>query len=272
MSDHDLDVLDRPLREAFERAHTDTRWAGRAWPDPVPRVRAGVRVSRVRTTALAGAAVIVLAGVGGVLVTKAAQPAVDSLRAPIATQGGGSGLDWLLTPEQYDAYSAAHPSPSAGPQKAPSPAPIDADARRLEADVTAAVGSADPVRLDPADGGDVGHAVLWLHVDGTPLAVERYRLRYPLVAGDQAETTAGAARPGGAESFTAPQEWPDGTAYTVATGTVMGYAFGADERWSGPVVWTVTPDGWLTSWTAPVPAQQLLAWAHAAEEHDAAGS
>ena len=267
MTDHDLDVLDRPLRDAFERAHGDTRWAGNAWTDPLPRLRAGARAQRMRIATIAAVATVAVAG-GGVAALHAWQPKPD--RLTVASPGSGSGLDWLLTPAQYDAYAATHPSPSAGPSQVPSPVPIDADARQLQSDVTAAVGDATTLRLDAADGGAQGHVVMWLHVGSTPVAVERYQLRYPLVAGDTAQPTAGPENGGGApESFTAPKQWADGTAYTVASGDAMGYAFGRDEQWSGPVVWTVTPDGWLTSWTAPVSADRLLGWAQTADEHHA---
>jgi hypothetical protein len=69
-----------------------------------------------------------------------------------------------------------------------------------------------------------------------------------------------------------PAEWSDGTAYTVLTGNALGYAFGVDQQWSGPVVWTVTADGWFTSWTAPVPTATLLGWAEAGDRHFTAGA
>ena len=272
MSSNDVDLLDRPVLDAFERAHADARWAGNAWTDPLPRLRAGARASRRRSAAAAGLAVVAAAGVG-VAGAKVLGPGVDRLRsAPIASPGSGTGLDWLLTPAQYDAYTAAHPSPSDNPRRVPSPVPVDAEAQRLQADVNAAVGDETTLRLDAADGGEQGHAVMWLRVGGTPVAVERYQLAYPLVAGDTAQPTAAPGATGdSAETFTSPRTWSDGTAYTVASGHAMGYAFSKDEQWSGPVVWTVTTDGWLTSWTAPVAADQLLSWAQTADEHYTAG-
>ena len=264
-SSNDLDVLDPIVRDAFERAHGDGRWAGHAWTDPMPRLRVGARASRVRTAAVTGFALVGVAVVGAAVV-KVAGPGVDRLRTlPVTAPGSGTGLDWLLTPDQYDAYTTAHPMPSAGPEHVPSPVPIDDGARRLQADVLAAVGDATTLRLDAADGGSAGHAVIWLRVGGTPVAVERYRLDYPLVAGATAD--ASAAPDGAAEKFTSPRTWADGTAYTVASGETMGYAFGPGQQWSGPVVWTVTPEGWLTSWTAPVGSDRLLSWAQTADEH-----
>jgi hypothetical protein len=272
------DVLDRTLIAAFETAHTDARWSGGDWHDPVRRVRGAARAARVRV--LSGVAVLaVVAAAGGVLAVRAVSPGVDRLRVGPAGPGGasGTGLDWLLTPEQYDAYASVHPAPSPTADLVPSPAPVDAASRRLQSDVMAAVGTAETLRIDAADGGQADHAILWLRVDATPVAVERYRLGYPFLAGwvDQPGPTATPA--GGAqgaaprEDFTTPQAWPDGTAYTVATGDAVGYAFGKDEHWAGPVVWTVTPDGWLTSWTAPVSPDRLLGWARAADAHSTAG-
>ena len=268
MNMNDLDVLDPTVRDAFERAHGDLRWAGNRWTDPLPRLRAGVRAQRLRLATMAAVASVAVAG-GGVAAVHALRPSPD--RLTFAGSGTGSGLDWLLTPAQYDAYQAAHPAPSAGPQQVTSPAPVDDAARRLQTDVTAAVGDATTLRLDAADGGAEGHAVLWLRVGSTPVAVERYRLDYPLVAGETARPTAGPDSRDSAEAFTAPRTWADGTAYTVATGQAMGYAFSRDEQWSGPVVWTVTPDGWLTSWTAPVTSDRLLGWAQTADEHYTGG-
>jgi hypothetical protein len=272
------DVLDRTLTAAFDAAHTDPRWSGGEWHDPVRRVRAASRTARLQVASLVAVAAVAVAG-GGVTAVHTLRPGPDRLRlAPAAPASGtGTGLDWLLTPEQYKAYGAVHPSPSPDADVVASPAPIDADANRLQADVVSALGEADVLRIDAADGGLAGHAVLWLRVDGTPVAVERYRLDYPLLAGwvDQpgpTATPAGGTRDAAPrEDFTTPQTWPDGTAYTVATGDAVGYAFGPDEQWTGPIVWTVTPDGWLTWWTAPVTPDRLLGWAHVAADHFAAG-
>jgi hypothetical protein len=53
----------------------------------------------------------------------------------------------------------------------------------------------------------------------------------------------------------------------VLTGDLMGYGVGEGAQWNGPLVWTVTADGWLTIWTAPVPSDRLLGWAQAADAH-----
>ena len=114
---------------------------------------------------------------------------------------------------------------------------------------------------------------MWLRLaDGTPVAVERYRLQYPVEAGMSQYPAATAPPIGGDrvasnEASTTPDTWPDGSAYTVLSGDALGYSFGAGEQWSGPVAWTVTPDGWFTSWTAPVSTGRLLDWAQVADAH-----
>jgi hypothetical protein len=263
-------VLDRTLSAAFDAAHTDPRWSGGEWHDPVNRVRGAARTARRRLASLVVVAAVVATG-GAVSAVAALHPGADRLSVRPAGPGTGTGLDWLLTADQYTAYAASHPTPSPAADHVPSPAPLGADTQRLQDDVRSALGAADTLRVDAADGGQAGHSVLWLRVDGTPVAVERYRLDYPLLAGwvDQPGPTATPAggAPGTAprEDFTTPQAWPDGTAYTVATGDAVGYAFGKDEQWAGPVVWTVTADGWLTLWTAPVNPGRLLGWARAAD-------
>jgi hypothetical protein len=268
------DTLEQTLTAALTDAQTDPRWSGHDWPDAVRRVRRAGRASRTRHAAAAVASLAVVAGAGAVAVHSVT--AGEDRVGVFTTAGGGdgSGLDWLLTPEQYSAYAAAQPSPSYPPSLVASPAPADDELTKLRTDVFAALGRPRTLRLDPADGGRAGHAVIWATTSdsGTPVAIERYRLDYPVVAGSQVTPapTAGSQRTT-SEEFTDPRLWADGTAYTVATGDQMGYAFGPDQQWSGPVVWTVTADGWFTSWTAPVSADRLLAWAQAADASFDAG-
>jgi hypothetical protein len=258
------DLLDPQLDAAFAAAHDDPRWAVPAWPDPVRRVRTGARRAR-RRAALAGAAAsVALAGVAAAVVRTL--PAGEQRVVPASPLAGGtgSGLDWLLTPTQYSDYAAAHPSPSAGPPSVSSPAPATAELRQLEADVAAALPAGYRVlRTDAADGGAAGSAVVWARLaDGTPVAIERRPLAYPVDLGASSDPTEAVKFN---ESYTDPQSWPDDTAYSVATGTTFGYGFGGDTQWHGPFVLTATKDGWFTSWTAPVPVNQLLAWARAGD-------
>jgi hypothetical protein len=273
----DNDLLETRLTAAFDAAHHDPRWAPDVWPDPLPRVRHGARAARSRQLVMAAVATLGILG-GAAVGLHAVTGSTQRLTAvPSAGVSGGSGADWLLTPAEYDAYTAAHPSPSPVPERVPSPAPETSQVRQFQSDVLAAVGGgASTLRVDPADSGEAGHVTLWLRVGATPLAVEHYRLTYPLLVGP-AQVPPPTAEPGHSspdssyEHFTAPQTWPTGTAYTIATGEAFGYAFGIDEHWAGPIVWAVTPDGWLTWWTAPVPADRLLGWAQAYDSNTATG-
>lgn len=265
---NDVDLLEEHLQTAFEDARTDPRWSGSTWSDPAGRVRHRAKVVHRRAaSATAMGAVVAVAGAAVALPHLRSED-----RVSVQPRGGdypSTGLSWLLTPSQYGDYSAAHPSPSAAPDHVASPAPSDAELTQLDADVSAALGAPQVIRRDAADGGDAGHAIIWALTGdaGTPVAVERYRLGYPLQVGDEVVPAPTAGSDASAsEQFTDPQQWADGTAYTVATGDAFGYAFGPGQQWSGPVVWTVTPDGWFTSWTAPVSVDRLLGWARAADD------
>ncbi|MDQ1703664.1 MAG: hypothetical protein QOF18_30 [Frankiaceae bacterium] len=269
---HD-DLIERRLHDAMGAAHDDPRWAGPEWSDPVRRVR---RAARSRRAGRVGAAVAGLAvvSVGAGIALHALSPGADRVRVlPPATGSQGSGADWLLTPQQFDAYVAAHPSPSPTANSVASPAPVTADLQQLESDLRAGVPGALTInRSDSADGGQRGHSVIWAtRADGTQVVVERYKLDYPLEAGlpDGPRPTATPDGPATShpadETFTSPRSWSDGSAYTVLTGDALGYSTGAGEAWSGPYVWTVTPDGWFTAWTAPVTVDTLTGWAQAAD-------
>jgi hypothetical protein len=262
---NDIDLLDEQLKASFDTAHIDPRWAAPGWTDPVARVRRRAAVVRRRVAAVTViAAVVAIAGVAAVV------PHLRSAdRISVQPAGGdvaATGLPWLLTPAQYAAYSAAHPSPSAAPDHVASPAPADAELQSLQADAVAALpAGARVVRADAADGGVRGDAVVWLRLaDGTPVVVEREKLDYPRVLSTStAPSSTDTAAP---EHFTDPATWDDGTAYTVITGSLWGYGLDAQTHWQGPFVWTVTPDGWFTYWTAPVGAHRLLGWARAGDK------
>lgn len=269
----DQDAIDSRLMQSFAAADDDPRWAGDSWSDPMGRVRRARRRHdrRVATVCALATAGLLAGGVAGVSALSSAQDRVRVV-GPTGQDATGTGLDWLLTPSQYGAYTAAHPSPSPAVDRVPSPAPADNELQRLQADVAAALPSGvQTIRADAADGGVRGAATVWLRLDdGTPVAVERSRLTYPralttdTASGTTASGTTGAVAP---ERFTDPETWPDGTAYTVITGSGWGYGFDRATQWSGPFVWTATGDGWLTMWTAPVPTQRLLDWAQAADAH-----
>ena len=274
----DLDLLERELTESFERAHQAPQWALPSWPDAAGRVRrAAIRARARRVTA---ATAVVAAVTGGAVVSAAALTTTDAqvhYRTLSGGDGGGAtgqtGAQWLLSSSDYAQYTAAHPSPSAAPDLVPSPAPRDAELTQLQTDIAAALpAGATTVRADAADGGVRGQATVWLRLtDGTPVAVERHRLGYPLDLNWPEDTTSDGQPSPVTEHFTDPAAWADGTAYTVVTGTLFGYGFGAGTEWNGPTVWTVTPDGWFTMWTAPVSVDKLLSWARSADDSFAAG-
>ena len=274
----DLDLLERELTESFARAHQAPQWALPIWPDAAARVRrAAIRARARRVTA---ATAVVAAVAGGAVVSAAALTSTDAQvqYGPLSGGDGGgatgqTGAQWLLSSSDYAHYAAAHPSPSAAPDLVPSPAPQDAELTQLQTDIAAALpAGADTVRADAADGGVRGQATVWLRLgDGTPVAVERHRLAYPLDLGGPEETTSDGQSTTVTEHFTDPATWADGTAYTVVTGNMFGYGFGAGTEWNGPTVWTVTPDGWFTMWTAPVSVDKLLSWARSADDAFAAG-
>jgi hypothetical protein len=277
------DLIEQQLTESLNAAHHDPRWAGSVWIEPVGRVRRAARSARTRTVVAGGVGLAVL-GAGLAVGLQAITPGTDRVGV-IHPAGDGSspasGLDWLMTSRQYAAYVAAHPSPSPSRDLVASPAPRSAELDQLLSDVAAAAPDARTMREDAADGGERAHAVVWLTLaDGTPAAVERYRLDYPLEAGAPTGPRSTATPAGNGtdpliyEQFTDPATWDDGTAYTVATGNAMGYAVeqgqSPDSAWSGPVIWTVTPDGWFTSWTAPVSVDRLTRWAQESDAHFAA--
>jgi hypothetical protein len=260
----DNDLLDRDVHVAFDAAHHDPRWSGPVWTDPVARVRAGARARRRRAAAVASVLTVALLGAGAVAV-QTLRPATDRLQASPGAGDDSSGLRWLLTPAQWDTYTAAHPSPSPMADHVASPAPADDGLRRLQSDVAAALpAGAHEVRADAADGGLAADAVVWFRLgDGTPVAVERRPLDYPLAL--ELSTGGPVTERTPPEHFTDPLTWPSGTAYSVVTGQALGYGFGEGTEWSGPIVWTATPDGWFTSWTAPVDTDRLVGWAQAAD-------
>ncbi len=262
------ELLDAELTKAFDRAHDAPQWSSPAWPDPAGRIRRRAARTRTRRAVAGVAATAVVAG--GVVAAAQLLPTGEDRVVPAeggraAATAGGDGTAWLLSPKDYEAYTAAHPSPSPSTDLVASPAPDDAELAQLQADIAAAVpATAQTVRADAADGGARGSATVWLRLaDGTPVAVERYRLDYPRVL--SADTDPAATEKLAPEQFTAPRTWADGTAYTVVTGMGFGYGFDAQTQWNGPFVWTVTPDGWFTSWTAPVDPQRLVDWAHSAD-------
>ena len=266
-SSSDLDVLERRLTQAFTATHNDARWAGDGWPDPMGRLQ---RARRTQTRRIAVVSAVAAAGLaaGAVAGVSALSSSRDRVRVvgPAGQGDTGSGLQWLLTSSQYDAYTRAHPSPSPAVDRVPSPAPADDQLRSLQADIAAALpADARTVRADAADGGVNGDATVWLRLsDGTPVAVERLRLNYPRVLSTTTDSSTEEIAP---EHFTDPQTWADGTAYTVVTGQAWGYGMDERTQWSGPFVWTATADGWFTVWTAPVSTDRLLGWAEAADAH-----
>jgi len=261
------DVLDDELTSAFERAHEAPQWAMPGWPDSAGRVRRAA--TRARTRYAAAAAVGLTLVAGGALAAVHALPSGEDRVLPSnggnsTDANGATGAKWLLSPSDFDAYTAAHPSPSPSTDRVPSPAPSDAQLAQLQRDVSAALpAGATTVRSDAADGGVRGDAIIWLRLaDGTPVAVERTRLDYPRVLSTAVDSATEEVAP---EHFTDPQTWADGTAYTIVTGQAFGYGLDRQTQWSGPFVWTVTPDGWFTMWTAPVASDTLLGWAQSAD-------
>jgi hypothetical protein len=266
-------VLEMRLEDSFAAAHDDPRWGGDTWADPVGRLRRANQTYRHRLAAASFLGVVALTA-GVVAGVAALRSSGDEVRITPLTQGSagsGSGLNWLLPLNDYRSYEAAHPQPSAGPQTVPSPAPRDSALATLEDDVRAVLPAGTHIlRDDPAAGGAKGMLQVELRLpDGSPVFVQRQKLDYPVPLA--AYTGPGAPDPGFAdEHFTDPQSWADGTAYSVITGSSWGYSFPASEggdSWAGPYVYTATSDGWFTAWTAPVPADKLLGWAQAADEH-----
>jgi hypothetical protein len=275
------DLIDRRVTDALNRAHDDPRWAGSEWTDPVGRVRRAARSGRALHVGVSAIGITAL-GVGAGFGLHALSSPSDQVRVVSPAGAGGqsqaSGLDWLMTPQQFDTYMTAHPSPSPTLDLVASPAPASDELLQLEADARAAMpGGLTIDRADAADGGERGHAVIWAtRADGTQVVVERYKLDYPLEAGLPAgpRPTATPDGPGSPRSadevFTVPRTWTDGSAYTALTGDALGYSTGAGA-WNGPFVWTATSEGWFTSWTAPVSTERLLGWAQAADAHFTAG-
>ena len=277
-----LSDLERHLAESFNAAHDEPRWAGEDWTDPVNRVRHAHRTQSRRTAAVSAVAAAGLVG-GGIVAVSALSGSTDQVRVigPAGHGDTGTGLDWFMTRDRYDAYVAAHPSPSPYSVKVPSPAPMDDELRTLKADVAAALPTDARVdRADAADGGNAGEAVVNVTLpDGTPVVIERQQLHYPFEdpgyngASPAPETTPGTdeTKPPLTEVYTDPQTWPSGSAYSVVTGNVMGMGVPSEGGWNGPFVYVVTADGWFTRWTAPVPVERLLGWAQAADAHFTAG-
>jgi hypothetical protein len=266
-------LLERRLEESFVSAHDDVRWAGDNWTDPLGRLRRIDRARRRRFAVASCLSVVALAAAGMVGVTTLRSTSDEVRVAPLSpgTDGGGSGLNWLLSLPDYRSYEAAHPQPSGGPQFVPSPAPRDSALTALEDDLHAVLPSGSRVlRDDAAAGGAKGMLEVELRLpNGSPLFVQRQKLDYPVPLA--AYTGNGTPDPGFAdEHFTGPQTWADRTAYSVITGTSWGYSFPASEGsdyWAGPYVYTATGDGWFTAWTAPVSVDRLLGWAQAADTH-----
>src|SRR3954466_14646974 len=124
-------------------------------------------------------AVVAVGGIGAGL--RSRTTAADRGVVPPTPGGQGSGLDWLLSSDRYAEYAAAHPEASSPPQTVPSPAPESAELRKLQSDVEAALPDGPSFeRADSADGGQAGHAVVWLHIGDIPVAVERWRLDAPI--------------------------------------------------------------------------------------------
>jgi hypothetical protein len=265
-----VDEIEARVAAALRAAPDDPRWAPPGWDDPVTRVRAAAGRSRRRHITLGGlgaltASVLLVAGFS------AWSHDTSTVRVGPAGTGQGSGLDWLLTPQQWAAYTTAHPSPSPSRDVVASPAPVSVELHRLQAEVTSTLGDVQVLRADAANGGDAGHLLVWVRTgDGTPVVVERYRLGYPVEAG----TSGASAPPGGAagETYSEPEQLSTGSAMTALTGDRMGYSFGGGgDQWTGPIVWVVTPDGWFTSWTAPVSVGVLRGWAAAGDLQFSAG-
>lgn len=273
-----LSDLERRLAESFKAAHDEPRWAGEDWTDPVNRVRHAHRTQSRRIAAVSAVATAGLVA-GGIATVAAVTGSQDQVRVigPAGHGDTGTGLDWLMTRDQFRTYVAAHPSPSPATDRVPSPAPVDDELRSLQADVTAALPAGTRiVRADAADGGNAGEATVMTKLpDGTPVVIERRHLDYPMEdpgyngASPVPTATIGTSpdEPPLTEVYTDPRTWSTGTAYSIVTGNVMGMGVPSEGGWMGPFVWTATADGWFTSWTAPVPSERLLGWAQAADAH-----
>ena len=264
-SSHDSGVLERRLVETFNEAHDDPRWAGTTWHDPLHRLGRARQASR-RRTALAstlGVAALTAGAIAGV----AALPSSSDHLKVVGTLSGGdkTGSDWLLPLDKYQAYEAAHPQPSGGPELVQSPAPRDAALTDLEAALQHVLPSGTRVlRDDAASGGAKGHLEVVLRLpDGSPVDVERYQLDYPVPLA--AYTGTGTPDSGFAdEHFTDPQAWANGTAYSVITGSSWGYSLpqaDGGDSWSGPFVYTATNTGVFTEITSPVSSDRMVGWA-----------
>jgi hypothetical protein len=224
-----------------------------ASPGTAHRVETAARAWRRRQRVAAAALVVLLAGGAFTAVRLLPGPAAGRI---VPTSPGGqhgprpSGLAWLLTPARWAAYTAAHPSPSPNPVMVPSPAPPNAALRELESDALHVLPGARVVRADSADGGQQGQLVIWLRLGNLPVVVSRNLLHYPIEAGGFL----------GSEHVSRPRRLATGSAVAVLSGGADGYS-ALGRTWSGPFVWTVTPDGWFTAWTAPVPVGEVLRWA-----------
>jgi hypothetical protein len=175
-----------------------------------------------------------------------------------------TGRDWLLPPQDADAFWSAHtrPSPRPGQSVVESPAPLGPQSAELLSDVQAAGLPTDArLRREDAVGGQPDAAAVHVTLpDGTPVEVERSWAQGPMPYVWQ----------DGLDHSDARVEDVPGTSTAGVAYAQFGYGFGLaylHDRSHGVI--TVSRGGVLTMWAAPsvVPLDALKAWAFAAAQH-----
>jgi hypothetical protein len=163
-----------------------------------------------------------------------------------------SGHDWLMTHDQWVAYSAGHthPSPAPGQSTVHSPAPL-AEQSAVLLDEVQQAGLPEGTRFhrDDSSGGQPGVAAIEITLpDGQHLVVTEQQMQEPFDYEGSAENTNEGA-----------------TVFDVPGTASAGVAFP-----SQPSVLVVSRGGITTSWYAGSPGPtraQLQTWATAAEQH-----
>jgi hypothetical protein len=245
----DVDMFESALAEHIRALRHDPGLTTVTWADPMGRLRRARHRRQAKVGGLALAGVTAVAGVASTVHLPRHRDTVGTART---TGEPGSGLDWLLTHDDYLVHNRAHPSPSDFHDMVASPAPVSDELLALKSAVAAAMPAGTLIsELDAANGGRRDELHLRATVGTAPVIVERRRLAYPL------ETSTGTGMT---------------EATWLATGSAIAVAVNSHESyddWSGPFVWVATADGWLTTWTSPLPVDQLRAWAVAADAHSA---
>lgn len=252
------------LRSALRAARSDARWdvtprrvALAGVLRDVQRRRRRVQAAAVTTTLVAlvsgGLVLDALTGSRSETLRPAAPPVTSPLPTPVPSVTPAwrptSPRDWLLTHEQYLAFSSTHQveRPTSPPGQVASPAPLTPVTATLAARAQVALPPGTAVDRDDAPGGEAGVAALHVTLpDGSPLEVQQRQL-------------------------TEPEDVSEGLPVTEAPGSDVLYSsttssagFGFPGQPDGVhAVYLVDRRGRLTTWYAPVtvPLTTLTDWA-----------